>query len=101
MEPTPLNRALTQEQKMAAFASQFPALRGKPGVHPWDAKKLQRWASTVASSGERHCAVFCLNVWNPYHKWRAGRFNLVDACGVLDAGNREPILKWIANPWFP
>lgn len=99
--PVKIERALTNEERMSVFAETFPCLRNKPGVLPWNPQKLQRWASTVASSGERHCARFVLNVWNPYHKWRLGKFLLVEAMNVLDSGNREAMVRWIQNPWFP
>jgi hypothetical protein len=56
-----------------------------------------RWSST-----ERHAAQFVLTVWNPgAAKEKGWTFSIVDAASFLDPSNREPILKWLARPFYP
>jgi hypothetical protein len=89
-----------EEGRWAKLVRAFPCLRGKPGVDPWDAELLDEWA-TKASSGERLCAAFVLNVWNGYATWKVGEFDLVKAGGVLDNDNLAAIASWVQHPWFP
>lgn len=86
-------------ERMSQLAESFPALRGKPGVRPWEPGVLNRWIG-MASSGEQHCARFVLYVWDQYYHWRGGRFDLIEACNVLDDMNRAAIIAWLRAPWF-
>ena len=55
-----------------------------------------------ASTGETHCALFILNVWNPgYAECKGWRFDLFAFLGCADSGNRKAFLDWIANPYWP
>lgn len=50
--------------RIVALARTFPTLQTGP-LEPWDADKLDAWASGAAgTSGSRHAAAFVLSVWN-------------------------------------
>ena len=89
------------ERRMTKLAESFPCLRDAPGILPWDAVKLDRWAAAVASHGERVTASFVLAVWDSSTEWEAGRFDLMEALNVWPESHREPFLKWAAEPWWP
>jgi hypothetical protein len=86
-----------------ALIESFPCLQGKMESvpQPFDgqvfARRIRPW-----SSGEKHCAHFVLNVWNP-GEWAKGEtlFNLFDAIGCLDRGNLRPIVEWMSSPMWP
>jgi len=44
---------------------------------------------------------FVLSVWNSYHEWHAGRFDLHAALGCWDARHRAAFARWVTNPWWP
>jgi len=55
-----------------------------------------------ASTGEIHCALFILNVWNPgYAELKDWRFDFFAFMGCADDGNRKALLNWIAYPRWP
>jgi hypothetical protein len=87
--------------RMAKFAENFPCLRGAPGVSPWDALELDRWAAGPASHSERVTASFVLSVWDPSNAWQAGRFDLMDALRVWDPEHHRAFLEWAADSWWP
>lgn len=87
--------------RMTRLAESFPALAGKPGVFPWDPDELDGWASSVASSGERHAAAFVLGVWNKYAEFKVGRFDLHKSMACWDPGNLRALVAWIQAPFFP
>jgi len=83
---------------------------------PCLAIKVRRWLDTTtqfdadafyrqfagASTGEIHCALFVLNVWNPgYAELHGWRFDLFGFLGCADDGNRRAFLNWVANPFWP
>ena len=90
------------EMRILELANGFKCLRRAPGIHGglWDAMALDDWASSGASSGEKHSVRFVLGVWDPSHKWQSGNFNIFDAIEVWDETHREPFLKWAREPWF-
>jgi len=49
------------------------------------------------SHGERILAQFFLSVWT--HENHS--FDLFEATSVLDKKNREVIIDWVANPFYP
>lgn len=56
----------------------------------------------VLSSGERHAALWLLNVWNPtYAKSKGWNFDLFAAFSSLDGENIVGIADWIINPVWP
>lgn len=86
---------------IANLASRFPVLESAPGIKEWDSQKLDEWAATVASTGERHAAAFVLHVWNCYHDWNVGRFDVMEALRTWDRENAAPFLEWAKDPyWF-
>ena len=87
-------------RRLENLASSFPALRGKPGVVPWNSDALDTWAARGASHGERLCAQFVLSVWNHQERWHAGPFEVVTAFMVLDEENRAAFLAWAREPWW-
>ena len=87
--------------RMARFAESFPCLRGAPGVSPWEALELDRWAAGPVSHGEQVTASFVLTVWDSSNAWQAGRFDLMDALRVWDPTHHGAFLQWAAAPWWP
>lgn len=56
----------------------------------------------VFSAGERHAALWLLNVWNPtYAKSKGWHFDLFAALSSLDSENSFGIAEWVANPRWP
>jgi hypothetical protein len=83
------------------LADTFPSLERAPGVHPWDALKVEKWAvSGGPSHGELCAARFILAVWNQYDEWRCGPFDVMDALRVWDLPHRKAFLDWAADPWW-
>lgn len=96
---------MTVQDKIVILAQAFPCLREKisdlfpKGGNDWNADILDR-ESAPWSSGEKHAVRFVLGVWNWSHKWKRGKFDLMDAMAVLDPSNRAPIIAWCQNPWW-
>jgi hypothetical protein len=87
---------------MTELAERFHVLKGEPGVRPWDAAKLDRWAVSAAPTpATRQAAAFVLHVWNSSNEWKAGPFDAVRALSSWDARNRAAFLSWAAAPWWP
>lgn len=101
---------------MTRLAHRFPGLRGAPGVDPWDAITLLRWACGGRSHGEVLAAKFVLSVWNTSTDWeeiardegilttpegRFSRFDLFEAMAVWDAAHVEAMLAWLQLPFWP
>ena len=86
------------EGRIRLLAWSFPALLKAPGVDPWDALALERWAGGLASSGERHAALFVLSVWNR-HDW-GSKFNMAEAMNVWDDQNLKSFKDWVNDPWW-
>lgn len=53
----------------------------------------------VMSSGEIHMAKFFASLW--FHNNKRYGFDLVDAVSSLDPAEREIIIEWIADPFYP
>jgi hypothetical protein len=95
---------LTPSEYILALARSFPCLRSK--LLGWkqsgfDADlfhdMMRGW-----STSERHAGLFILTVWNPHYACRKRwTFDLVEAVSSLDAVNREPIIEWMLNPFYP
>ena len=95
---------ITPSEYILALARSFPCLRVK--MLGWKRQEfdadlfhdmMRGW-----STSERHAGLFILTVWNPhYARKRRWTFDLVDAVSSLDADNREPILIWAQNPYYP
>lgn len=88
-------------ERMSDLARSFPCLREAPGVEPFDAKALDRWAAGPVSHGERVSAQFLLAVWDPSNGWTCGRFDLMEALNLWPPSHRGPFVRWVANPWWP
>ncbi len=86
--------------RQTEFALTFPSLHGAPGVSPWDAIELNRWAVSGVSHGEQLTAQFVLAVWDRYTDWEAGRFDAMEALAVWDLAHRQAFLEWASNPWW-
>lgn len=84
-----------------ALVESFPCLVGK-WQGKWDVAKFVKY-SGAWSSGERYAALFVASVWNPYDakRRRGWTFNVVEALGTWDSGNRRAFLNWAANPYWP
>ena len=83
------------------LALRFPALKGAPGLDPWDPAIFDRWASSgIPGSGARAAARFVLAVWNgSADHWQSGPFFLRDL-DCLDDENLEAWQDWAARPFF-
>ncbi len=89
-------------QRMAALALTFPTLDLADGVSPWDAVRFSRWVRSGAPGHGARCAgKFLLSVWNPYTRWRCGRFDIHEALGVWDPEHLAAFLAWARAPWWP
>lgn len=102
-------------EAMTKLARMFPALRQAQGIEPWDALKLLQWACRGVSHGELLAAKFCLMVWNRRANWefearehgliqpdgRFSEFDIFEAWGVWDHGNRNAALEWLQCPFWP
>lgn len=65
-----------------ALALSFQTLGDVDGVNPWDPDQLEAWLRSGAPGHGAMCAGrFVLSVWNSYHEWTAGRFDLHEALG--------------------
>lgn len=74
-------------------------------AHLWDrnkrALKVELFEAElgVMSSGEVHLAKFFVSLW--FHTNKRYGFDLVDAVSTLDRGERQVIMDWIDNPFWP
>ena len=72
----------------------------KSGAKPFDAELLDaNYAG--ASHGEKVSIAFLLNVWNPGHEWKSGKFDVMDALSVWESSQRNAFCDWAMNPWWP
>lgn len=93
---------MSAPERMTALAETFPALRGKPGVRPWDPVALDRAAAKGTwSEAVTDCARFVLAVWNDDAPWKVGRFDLMRAVARWDRDNRAAAVAWLSAPWWP
>jgi hypothetical protein len=92
---------LRTTKKMSELAQSFPCLREAPGVDPFDAQELDRWAAGPVSHGERLTGQFLLSVWDSSTEWQCGRFDLMEALRIWDEEHHKAFLNWVANPWWP
>ncbi len=91
-------------ERMTDLALQFPTLRKEvPGVSPWNAVKLDHWASTSdgMTAGSRCAVQFVLYVWDPQASWQSGPFSFRDAYGRWDLAHWTVLQQFIQNPFFP
>lgn len=89
-----------------ALARSFPCLRHKidrlfPEGRKFDVDVLME-AARPWSTGEKLCALFVANVWNPgYADSKEWRFDLFDFIGTADSGNRAAFQAWCVAPVWP
>lgn len=86
------------EERFQNLVNQFGL--NKSGANPFDAQQLDDNYSG-ASHGEKVTIAFLLNVWNPGHKWKSGKFDVMDALGVWDGSQQKAFCDWAGNPWWP
>lgn len=72
----------------------------KSGANPFDADLLDD-NHVGASHGEKVSIAFLLNVWNPGHEWKVGKFDVIDALGIWDSSKRAAFSDWAREPWWP
>lgn len=84
----------------SALAREFPVLRDAPGIAPFDAPTLARWARRQGSTATQQAAAFVLSVFNFKARW-AGlpMFNAVHAMAVWDDAQRAVFRRWCIAPW--
>ncbi len=94
----------TPTHKILALIHSIPCLHEK--LHDYypdrfDADAFHRLTGPW-SSGEKLCAIFVLNVWNPNGANSKGwHFNLFDFIGTADWDNKQAIIEWMLNPIWP
>lgn len=92
-------------QKMSKLALTFPSLVRADGVTPWDANRLDEWATAPRSHGERCAAQFVLAVWagtpTSECEWKSGPFDLMEALRVWDEQHHHAFVSWVRAPWWP
>ena len=94
----------TATQTILALARTFPCLEVKLRHYNPEQFDADEFHAMIGpwSSGERLCALFILNVWNPgYAKSQRWTFNLFDFVGTADPDNRQALLDWIQTPIWP
>jgi hypothetical protein len=76
--------------------------------HPLDKNELTFDADLFAqklgkcSSGENHCILFLLNVWNDgYARQKDWHFDLFKSLNTLSEDNRNGIAEFLQNPIWP
>jgi hypothetical protein len=85
---------------------------GRPWLVPHSVRKTEytfdpdvfaeRWIEGGASTGDRHMALWILNVWNSGHARSKGwTFDLFKALDSLDDNNRSAIGWHLAHPIWP
>ena len=95
---------ISRELRLTLLARSFPTLtEGVPGIDPWDALVLDRWASTdpAVTSGSLAAARFLLHVWNDQTDWQSGRFSFREAYGAWDGNHWAAMLEFLKTPTFP
>lgn len=102
-----LLRSAGSSTYIMALARSFPCLRHKmdmlfpEGRRKWDVDVLME-ASAPWSHGEKLCALFVANVWNPgYADTMEWRFDVFEFLGCADNGNRRALIAWLTNPVWP
>lgn len=95
-------RASGPRAYIVALANSFPCLAGRlADPNQFDVDKWMDGAGPW-SHGEKLAATFIANVWNPgYAASQDWRFDLFEACGTWDTGNRRVFLNWAADPIWP
>lgn len=83
-------------RKLPTFAAGSP-LASTPGIEPFDAMALFKWAQKGrCSSGEKLAALFVLTAFNPEVYGR--RFNFGEAIRVWDRDHRAVLSAFILDP---
>lgn len=94
----------TPTELILALAASFPCLVDKIAhYHPkeFEADEFHKLIGPW-SSGEKLCALFILNVWNPgYAKSKGWKFDLFDFAAGCDFENKEALIRWLEHPLWP
>jgi hypothetical protein len=112
---------------IVALANNFPVIRKRFQVEPWNAMSLRQQALGT-SHGEKCAVQFVLRVWNASTDWddrvlvaewlqesgssaaslgydpfaaKLGKFDVFDALGVWDDESRAAFLEWAKDPIWP
>lgn len=97
-------RQSKQQKQIVALIKKFPGFAGIVPAHilaDFDASAFDQWASsTPISKGELIIARFVLGVWDSYVEWQCGKFDLFEAVGIFDSGNRQVLYEWVKDPFF-
>lgn len=101
--PPPVNYRgqTTIAERMTRLAESFPGLHGRPGVRPWEAAKLDKWAQgPEVTPNQLHAARFVLHVWNHVTRWGSGAFNMGLALSAWDEREKTVFQNWAGEPWL-
>lgn len=91
-------------QKIMGLIRTIPCLSKRyKGWNPEEFDPEAFYSLTIGMShGEKLCALFILNVWNPsYARQRGWEFDVVEFAGTADAESRSAFLLWMADPVWP
>jgi hypothetical protein len=101
-----IEKGPSPDQLIFGLIESFPCLGRKVGHWLRPAKRFDPdeffALFDCASSGERHCALFVLNVWSHgYAETKGWRFDLIAFMSCADNENRDALLTWAAKPFWP
>ncbi|BAM05419.1 hypothetical protein PSMK_p00570 (plasmid) [Phycisphaera mikurensis NBRC 102666] len=80
---------------MLALAHTFPSHQQ---LRIWDTEAVDHRATHGASHGEKVTAQFLLSVWNQWHAYDAGAFDLFEAVRVWDEEHLKAFQAWASDP---
>jgi hypothetical protein len=88
------------DSSCAYLALGFPSLRRAPGIEPWDAEALDRWAARPdRDPAARAAAQLVLGLVDSGRDWTCGRFDLREALAVWDCDHGCPFLSFLQHCW--
>jgi hypothetical protein len=90
--------------RMLALCQSIPCLAMMPECAVWDPELLiARWPT--ASSGERACIQFVLNVWSDDHRSWEEEYGIppftLREFSHLSTDNQAAVAAWFDNPFWP
>ncbi len=88
------------DSSCAYLALSFPSLRRAPGIQPWDAEALDRWAAQPnRDPAARAAAQLALGFADSGRAWTCGRFDLWEALTIWDCDHGSPFVAFLQHCW--